>query len=244
MFNFKKKSDEEKENISPPTSPASNMAPEASTSASAPALENEDFKKTFERNFNKDLETEHSDPPPRFQHHDVESYLPPLPPAPYATFNIPPLPRRSGIYVPTPIAVLLVLIFLFETSIIVVYTAVALYQTLPAAGFSIGPSRCQGPSQPYGAINVTPNIYMPNAPNAAGMTTIPGTTIPASSQATTTTLGPSPPVATVTADAPTRTFLSTATPSIPSVTTSTIFSTATPERSTVTSVELVTKSAS
>ncbi|KAF2228221.1 hypothetical protein BDZ85DRAFT_255610 [Elsinoe ampelina] len=210
---------------SAPPSPTSTMSPEAST---AVPKNDEDFKHTFEKNFNKALEAG-TDPPPIFQHHDMEAYPPLPPPAPYATFNIPPLPRRSGIYIPTPIAILLVLIFLFETSVIVLYTAVALYQTLPAAGFSMGPSKCQ-PSG-YGAINVAPNIYLAS-PSPAPQVDPSITPSPSTPQA----------VVTVTAEPPTRTHFSTV-PAIPSVTTSTVFSTATPERSTVTSVEMVTRSA-
>ncbi|KAG8627628.1 hypothetical protein KVT40_005111 [Elsinoe batatas] len=212
---------------SAPPSPTATMPPEASSTA---PKTNEDFKHTFEKNFNKALKAETEfDPPPIFHHHDMEAYPPPPPPAPYATFNIPPLPRRSGIYIPTPIAILILLIFLFETSVIVLYTAVALYQTLPAAGFSMGLSKCQ-PSG-YGAINVAPNIYLAS-PSPAPQVHPSITPSPSTLQA----------VVTVTAEPPTRTHFSTV-PAIPSVTTSTVFSTATPERSTVTSVEMVTRSA-
>ncbi|KAF4550252.1 Hypothetical protein D9617_18g034430 [Elsinoe fawcettii] len=220
MF-FKKKD----QSTSTPPSPTASMAP---NDPNTTPKTDENFKQTFEKNFNKSLEAEIAPPP--IQHYDMEAYSPPPPPpAPYATFHIPPLPRRSGIYVPTPIAILLVLIFLFETSIIVLYTAVALYQTLPSAGFSIGPSKCQ-PSG-YGPINVAPNIYLAS-PAAQAQASPPVTSFPTST----------PAVATVTADPPTRTHFSTI-PALPSVTTSTVLSTATPERSTVTSIEMVTKSA-
>ncbi|PNS16931.1 hypothetical protein CAC42_4895 [Sphaceloma murrayae] len=208
-------------------------SPSSTVMASEQSLPAEpNFKAIYEKHLNKELEADQPEPTRFVQHQDIESYPPPPPPPPppFATFSIPPLSRRSGITVPTPIAILIILIFLFETSIIVFYTAVALYQTLPSAGFSIGPGRCQSQPQPHGAINVAPNIFMPNANG------------PASSLVTITTSVSSPSVATVTADPPTRTHFSTV-PAVPSVTTSTIFSTATPERSTVTSVALVTRSA-
>ncbi|GAB7352819.1 hypothetical protein MBLNU459_g3434t1 [Dothideomycetes sp. NU459] len=128
-----------------------------------------DFKQTFEKHVNKEL-GEQSDPPSAI---DVEvpqdpppvHSFPSYPPQPY----IPP-PRRSGMYVPTPIFVLFILLFLFESSVLFVYTVVALYNTLPASFMPVQqPPHCDCPAtNEHAPINVAPNIWLP----AAAMTTV------------------------------------------------------------------------
>jgi len=115
------------------------------------------FKQTFEKNLNKELEDEHpepSSPPPPI---DVE-YQQNLPP-PQVFASYPPPPRRSGVHIPTPFFFLLVLLFLFESGIIFVYTLVGLFNTLPA-GIIPMPGQACNCAPTTAPINVVPNIYV------------------------------------------------------------------------------------
>ena len=98
------------------------------------------FHPTFERNLNKELEAG-LPPPPPFDDHHINDYSPPAGPPP-PPFTIPAPRWQSGVYVPTPVFILLVLILLLETIVIVFYTGVALYSTLPAAGFHLRNQAC------------------------------------------------------------------------------------------------------
>ncbi|GAM84584.1 hypothetical protein ANO11243_025800 [Dothideomycetidae sp. 11243] len=177
------------------------------------------FQRSFEKHLNQELEYSFPDPPP-FSHHDPERSLPPQA-TPIPPFFGPIL--RSGIYIPTPAVILLGLLLLLETSIIVFYTAVALYSTLPAAGFPLSGPRGQGCMPGTGSLNIAPNIYLANAdhPGPAAVTESAAAT--AASVA-----GPSSfslSVVTVTAPTPTSTVISTIPAITPSLVFSTIFST-------------------
>ncbi|KAF2154206.1 hypothetical protein K461DRAFT_312160 [Myriangium duriaei CBS 260.36] len=139
-----KRTSEERMNSISSTDPSS---VEATSSATT-------FQPSFEKNVNKELEAGLPAPPP-FQERHVDDYIPPPPGPPPPPFVIPAPRWQSGIYVPAPIFILLMLIFLLETTVIVFYTAVALYSTLPAAGFHLPSQRAQACQQPM-------NFYLAN----------------------------------------------------------------------------------
>lgn len=119
-----------------------------------------DCKKSFEKHLDKELEAQ-SDPLPAV---DVEI---PQDPPPIHSFPSYPVqsyisaPRRSGMYVPTPLFVLFILLFLFESGVLFVYTVVALYNTLPASLVPVPSPRydCQNGNE-HQPINVAPNIWV------------------------------------------------------------------------------------
>jgi hypothetical protein len=99
------------------------------------------FVPAFEKELNKHLQQEQEQdqdsklyPPPL----DLEAQdsSPPLPPPPPHTFPSYPEQhyqrnRGGGMYIPTPIFILFLLVLIFESCILFVYTVVALYNTLP-----------------------------------------------------------------------------------------------------------------
>jgi len=101
---------------------------------------------------NKELEDLQRDahPTPPLSHvemgHQQFPSSPPPPPLPQFFPSYPVELRRSGVYIPIPLFILVVLVFFFESSILFVYTTVALYKTVPAAfiPFGVSGSGCNG----------------------------------------------------------------------------------------------------
>lgn len=119
-----------------------------------------DCKKSDEKRLEKDLE----DQPDHSPAVDVQIPQDPLPIHSFPSYPAQSYishPRRSGMYVPMPLFILFILLFLFESSVLFVYTVVALYNTLPASLVPV-PSphyNCQTGSD-HPPINVAPNIWV------------------------------------------------------------------------------------
>ncbi|KAK8217340.1 hypothetical protein M8818_001593 [Zalaria obscura] len=127
------------------------------------------FQQAFEKELNKDLE-EHRGPSP-----PIDIVYQQDPPQAHTFVSYPPPPRRSGMWVPTYLLVLFVLVLLFESSILFVYTIVALYNTLPASLIPVNAVQvpaCSCPSSGFvehlPGINSAPNIMVGYHPPAVG----------------------------------------------------------------------------
>ncbi|KAK4996265.1 hypothetical protein LTR66_004091 [Elasticomyces elasticus] len=104
------------------------------------------FKQDFERQLNKELEA-NSTPPP-----SIDCEFQPTPPpvqtfagypqAPIHTFESYPRAqaRRSGMHISTPMFVLFVLVFLFESGVLFVYTVIGLYNATPSIVVPMSPA--------------------------------------------------------------------------------------------------------
>ncbi|KAI6830806.1 hypothetical protein KC332_g7078 [Hortaea werneckii] len=149
----------------------------------------------------EDIEwSEKKDQPPRFS--TLFGVTPP--PAPREPENLPVPPRRQptrGVTLSTPIFVGIVVILLFESTLLFAYTVIGLYKNIPSGiipgmGAPAG-CRCNEDSRP--AINIAPNFMIPQSQSEA-TETITVTTSPS----------PPPPESTTTSK-PTSTSTSTST---------------------------------
>ncbi|KAJ9623454.1 hypothetical protein H2203_005714 [Taxawa tesnikishii (nom. ined.)] len=126
------------------------------------------FKRAFERHLNKELEAaeDHEDRPPPPPPIDIEIQQDPLPVHVFPSYP-PPTQQRSGMYVPTPLFILFILVFLFESSVLFVYTVIGLYNavpSLPIGALQAPPTcNCPAPAVQFPAINVAPNFLVPSA---------------------------------------------------------------------------------
>ncbi|KAI9696885.1 MAG: hypothetical protein M1820_007960 [Bogoriella megaspora] len=89
------------------------------------------------------------------------------PPPPQVFPSYPPPTRRWGVFIPWWLLALIILLFLFESSIIFVYTIVGLWKetapvVLSAAGLANG-CNC-GTSFTQAGVNAQPNVVMPSYP--------------------------------------------------------------------------------
>ena len=106
--------------------------------------------------------SEKKDRPPRF------STLFEGPKAPQVIETYVPPKRKSGVFVPTPLFIVFALILLFESTILFAYTVIGLYNNLPSSLLAVGgpaPAPIDGCkcAQSQGAINISPNFFMPGA---------------------------------------------------------------------------------
>ncbi|GAB1733758.1 hypothetical protein NU195Hw_g8826t1 [Hortaea werneckii] len=151
----------------------------------------------------EDIEwSEKKDQPPRFS--TLFGVTPSS--APREPENLPVPPRRQptrGVTLSTPIFVGLVVILLFESTLLFAYTVIGLYKNVPSGiipgvGASAG---CRCNEDPRPAINIAPNFMIPQSQNEATETVT-----------VTTTPSPSPPGSTTTSK-PSSTSTSTSTTS-------------------------------
>ncbi|RMY67681.1 hypothetical protein D0863_07621 [Hortaea werneckii] len=136
----------------------------------------------------EDIEwSEKKDQPPRFS--TLFGVTPP--PEPREPENLPVPPRRQptrGVTLSTPIFVGLVVILLFESTLLFAYTVIGLYKNvppgiIPGMGASAG---CRCNEDPRPAINIAPNFLLPQSQSEA-TETITVTTSPSSSPPESTT---------------------------------------------------------
>ncbi|KAI7554999.1 hypothetical protein KC331_g162 [Hortaea werneckii] len=216
----------------------------------------------------EDIEwSEKKDQPPRFS--TLFGVTPP--PADREPENLPVPPRRQptrGVTLSKPIFVGIVVILLFESTLLFAYTVIGLYKNAPAGifpgmGASVG-CRCEEAPQP--AINIAPNFMVPQsqsearetvtvtthpspAPESTISTSTTSTTTSSTTSTSTTSSDPASQAAAVIASMLGK--LSTSTSSPPTTTASTTSSpiksttiiTETPSQSTVRSTKLVTVNA-
>ncbi|KAI7264367.1 hypothetical protein KC345_g8818 [Hortaea werneckii] len=210
----------------------------------------------------EDIEwSEKKDQPPRFS--TLFGATPP--PASREPENLPVSPRRQptrGVTLSTPIFVGLVVILLFESTLLFAYTVIGLYKNvppgiIPGRGASVG---CRCNEDPRPAINIAPNFMIPQSQSEA-TETITVTTSPSPSPTTskptstststsTTSSDPASQAAALVASMLGEHSTSTSSPSptmTPSTTSSptksTTIITETPSQSTVRSTKLVTVNA-
>lgn len=106
--------------------------------------------------------SEKKDRPPRFS---TLFATPPSAPQVVETYGPPPK-RKSGIYIPTSLFIVLGLILLFESTLLFAYTMIGLYNNLPsrfqpfAGPASLTACDC---SEKQPAINIAPNFMMPQS---------------------------------------------------------------------------------
>ncbi|KAK5113874.1 hypothetical protein LTR85_010407 [Meristemomyces frigidus] len=110
--------------------------------------------------------TEKKDHPPRFS----TLFSAPVPQPPRQFESYPEPKRKSGVFLPTPLFIILAVILLFESTVLFAYTVIGLYNNLPsrlvpgAAGCA-----CEGiDRQPM--VNIAPNFVVPQAPAAVTQT--------------------------------------------------------------------------
>ncbi|RMY83669.1 hypothetical protein D0862_11631 [Hortaea werneckii] len=218
----------------------------------------------------EDIEwSEKKDQPPRFS-----TLFGVTPPPAHREPEILPVPQRRqptrGVTLSTPIFVGIVVILLFESTLLFAYTVIGLYKNAPAGIFpgmsaSAG-CRCEEAAQP--AINIAPNFMVPQSQSEATETVTVTTHPSSSSESTTSTPTTSTTTSSTTSTSTSTTSsdpasqaaalvasmlgeLSTSTPSpsttaaslTSSPTKSTTIITETPSQSTVRSTKLVTVNA-
>lgn len=174
---------------------------------------------------------------------DAKTTMNTAPPAAEIHFapDFAPCQRRSGFYVPLPLAITIALLVLFESSLLFMYTTIGLYRSMPApAPFLPVPVVYAGPQMDLAAFS--PSITHAAAAAVLADHSTAAMAIPVTTEVTKITeivtmhtteaeLGPntsyhSSPITnveTVTAPAPTITILSTASAPSPSMTTSVVF---------------------
>ncbi|KAF2769321.1 hypothetical protein EJ03DRAFT_351466 [Teratosphaeria nubilosa] len=128
-----------------------------------------DLKKHVSNTPDLEYEAEHEDwsdkkdHPPRFS--TLFGVAPPLPERRAERHE--PRRRRSGVFLPTPVFVLFVIILIFESTLLFAYTVIGLYNNLPqrlvpAAGRT---ETCNcGTQDKQPAVNIAPNFMMPQVP--------------------------------------------------------------------------------
>lgn len=105
--------------------------------------------------------------PPRFST-IFDTKLPTTPTKAFESYPQQPA-RRSGIFIPKAVFWALLIIFLFETAALFAYTVIGLVSNMPSrlvptTGVRAIVSGCDCNAQP---INISPNFYMPQAPQAS-----------------------------------------------------------------------------
>ncbi|KAM0721770.1 hypothetical protein Q7P37_002695 [Cladosporium fusiforme] len=128
--------------------------------------------------------------PPRFSA-IFDTKLPTTPTKAFESYPQQPT-RRSGIYVPKAVFWALLIIFLFETAALFAYTVIGLVSNMPSrlvpyTGASAVMSGCDCSAQQ--PINISPNFFMPQAPQASVVqspTSTPSTTTSTSTSSSTT----------------------------------------------------------
>ncbi|KAK3715722.1 hypothetical protein LTR37_006947 [Vermiconidia calcicola] len=152
--------------------------------------------------------------------------------------------KRSGVYLPTPLFVVLAFILFFESTLLFAYTIIGLYNNMPAGILPFGSPYPVGPgcncSPGTQGINISPNFIMPGA-NGEVLTVTAYAPLPSTSASTETTSSSS----TTTASSPDAAKLlslltSAIDPTQPGVVFSTKVVTSTPEQETVTSSTMKT----
>jgi hypothetical protein len=142
-------------------------APRRSPSPSPQEFEDADMKKLDEKKAREyeeeeDIElSEKKDRPPRFS----TLFEPTAPPQIVERYIQPK--KKSGVYIPTPLFVVLAIVLLFESTLLFAYTLIGLYNNLPNGVLPFGGSSsaitegCNCADR--GSINISPNFIMPGA---------------------------------------------------------------------------------
>ncbi|EMC91124.1 hypothetical protein BAUCODRAFT_39258, partial [Baudoinia panamericana UAMH 10762] len=109
--------------------------------------------------------SEKKDCPPRFS-----TLFESAPSSPARKFeSYPPPKRRSGVWLPMPLFVLLCVILLFESTLLFAYTVIGLYNNLPTRFVAPNAAGCNCRDDKP-AINIAPNFFMPQTQALATQT--------------------------------------------------------------------------
>ncbi|KAI5358525.1 hypothetical protein Slin15195_G109730 [Septoria linicola] len=199
---------------------------------------------------------------------------PPRTPREYVREHYPEPRRKSGIYMPLPLFILLVAVIFFESTIIFAYTIIGLYNNAPSRLFpwagqgtaavsstscdclGLTPAQQQQQQQPP-AINIAPNFVLPQGhPDAVtelititatpsiSSSTSTSTSTSSSSSSSSSTPNPSSAAAAMASDIASLLGGLNKSPSATTTSAGIALVTVGPEQSTVTSVKMVTKDAS
>ncbi|KAK3712610.1 hypothetical protein LTR37_009053 [Vermiconidia calcicola] len=129
--------------------------------------------------------SEKKDRPPRFS-----TLFAPTPPPQVIERIIESPKKRSGVYLPTPLFVVLAFILFFESTLLFAYTIIGLYNNMPAGILPFGSPSPVGPGCPClpgtQGINISPNFIMPGA-NGEVQTVTATAPLPSTSASTETT---------------------------------------------------------
>jgi hypothetical protein len=177
------------------------------------------FKQVFERRVNSNMQEEEAGPAPReeavedhdmkkahdekqpqWEEEDIElSGKKDRPPRFSTLFEGAPAPqiieriveprKKSGVYIPTPLFIVLAIALFFESTLLFAYTIIGLYNNLPYGVLPFGKSSSStvegcNCSDGQAGINIAPNFYLPGAKEAV---TLSGSSVMSSSSSSSST---------------------------------------------------------